>query len=81
MKQSDSTLFIVPHRWQIIIEIIYKMRVEYKNIMTRKLTKKLNRHVQTQVDKRYRHRMSELKLESLIDIRNTCNELIQWTKK
>jgi ATP synthase subunit 6 len=25
VKQSDSTLFIVPHRWQIIIEIIYKM--------------------------------------------------------
>jgi F0F1-type ATP synthase membrane subunit a len=24
-KQSDSTLFIVPHRWQVIIEIIYKM--------------------------------------------------------
>jgi len=25
VKQSDTTLFIVPHRWQIIIEIIYKM--------------------------------------------------------
>ena len=25
LKQSDSTLFIVPHRWQIVIEIIYKM--------------------------------------------------------
>ena len=25
LKQSDTTLFIIPHRWQIIIEIIYKM--------------------------------------------------------
>lgn len=24
-KQTDSTLFIVPHRWQVIIEMIYKM--------------------------------------------------------
>ena len=24
-KQTDSTLFLVPHRWQVIIEIIYKM--------------------------------------------------------
>jgi ATP synthase subunit 6 len=25
LKQSDSTLFIVPHRWQIIVEIVFKM--------------------------------------------------------
>ena len=24
-KQSDSTLYVVPHRWQVIIEIVYKM--------------------------------------------------------
>jgi len=24
-KQTDSTLFLVPHRWQVIIEIVYKM--------------------------------------------------------
>jgi len=24
-KQSDSTLYIIPHRWQVIIEVIYKM--------------------------------------------------------
>jgi len=24
-KQTDLTLFLVPHRWQVIIEIIYKM--------------------------------------------------------
>jgi len=25
LKQSDFTLFIVPHRWQIIVEIVFKM--------------------------------------------------------
>jgi len=25
LKQSDLTLFIVPHRWQVIVEIVYKM--------------------------------------------------------
>jgi ATP synthase subunit 6 len=25
LKQSDSTLFIVPHRWQIIVGIVFKM--------------------------------------------------------
>jgi len=25
LKQSDSTLFVVPHRWQVLVEIIYKM--------------------------------------------------------
>ena len=24
-KQTDATLYVVPHRWQVIIEIIYKM--------------------------------------------------------
>jgi len=31
LKQSDSSLFIVPHRWQIIIETIYMMVLNMVN--------------------------------------------------
>jgi hypothetical protein len=63
------------------MDLLHKMKSEYRNMTTMKLSKKLNKDVQVQVEKRYRHRMLELKLESLISIRQDCNELIQWTKK
>ena len=25
IKQTDSTLYLVPHRWQVIVEILYKI--------------------------------------------------------
>ena len=62
------------------MDLIHKMKSEHRSIMTKKLTNKLNKHIQTQVNKRYKHRLLEIKLESLIRIRDDCYELIQWEK-
>lgn len=63
------------------MDLLHRMKSEYRNMMTPKLSKKLNKDVQNQIEKRYRNRVLEIKLESLINIRRDCNELIQWTKK
>jgi hypothetical protein len=63
------------------MDLLRKMKSEYKTMMVPKLAEKLNNDVRTQVEKRYKHKMLELKLESLETIRRDCSEIIQWTKK
>lgn len=62
------------------MDLIHKMKSEYKSMMTKRLSTKLNKHIQAQVNKRYKHRMLELRIESLIRVRDDCNELIKWEK-